>query len=337
MKRFPDSTIGTLYAAGAFALWGVLPLYWRLLDAAPPLEILAHRAFWSFTLSSLILLVTRRRRFIGVLRDRRTLRPLILSGLLLGINWFTFILAVHAGRVLDASLGYYINPLFSVFLGTVFLKERLDPVQKVAVGCAAAGVTVLTLGSGVVPWVALILMSTFGIYGLVKKTVAVEALTALAVETLVLFPVAAVIIGGGLLRSTGALGRWGVDTDALLVLAGVVTTVPLYWFAQGARRIPLSRLGLIQYIAPTLMLLIGAALFGEPFTTVHAVSFALIWTGLALYSLSHTRSPRLTPGDALAAPAAGGVPATAPEAPRTGRGAYPGHGSSNRRDGEGDS
>lgn len=295
MKTLSESTMGTLYAAGAFAFWGVLPIYWRLLEVAPAHEILAHRTFWSFIMSALILMTTRRRRFLGVLRDRRCRHALVLSGLLLGFNWFTFIFAVNAGRVLDASLGYYINPLFSVFLGTVFLKERLTALQKVAVGFAAAGVIVLTIGSGVIPWVALILMTTFGLYGLVKKTVAVEPLTALAVETLVLVPVAAVIIGTGLVRGTGALGRWGLATDALLVLAGVVTTVPLYWFAQGARRIPLSRLGFIQYIAPTLMLLVGAVLFGEPFTPVHAVSFALIWTGLALYSFSHARPRRLAP------------------------------------------
>ncbi|TVR00373.1 MAG: EamA family transporter RarD [Spirochaetaceae bacterium] len=293
MKTLSESTVGTLYAAGAFAFWGVLPIYWRLLGAAPAYEILAHRTFWSFAMASLILMATRRRRFLGVLRDRRCRRALILSGLLLGTNWFTFIVAVNAGRVLDASLGYYINPLFSVFLGTVFLKERLSALQKIAVGFAASGVIVLTIGSGVIPWVALILMTTFGLYGLVKKTVAVEPLTALAVETLVLVPVAAIIIGAGIVRGTGALGRLGVATDALLVMAGVVTTVPLYWFAQGARRIPLSRLGFIQYIAPTLMLLVGAVLFGEPFTPVHAVSFSLIWTGLALYSFSHARPRRL--------------------------------------------
>jgi chloramphenicol-sensitive protein RarD len=287
-----EQYIGTLYAIGAFTIWGVFPLYWRQLQVVPAYDILAHRTFWSFVVTAAVLLATGRTTFLSLLRDRRSRRALISTGLLLGTNWFTFIFAVNAGRVLDASLGYYINPLFSVFLGTVFLKERLTASQKIAVGFAAAGVIVLTIGFRVVPWTALILMTTFGLYGLVKKTVPLEALGALAAETLILAPIALGVIVAGVIRGTGALGRIGTGIDLLLILGGAVTAIPLYWFAEGAKRIPLSRVGFIQYIAPTLMLLVGVLLFAEPFTTIHAISFGLIWTGLTIYSLSHTRRIR---------------------------------------------
>ncbi len=294
---------GTLYAIGAFGLWGLLPLYWRLLHGVPAYEILAHRTFWSFVFASIVLLFIGKRDFLATLTQPRLRRAMLATGLLLGLNWFTYILAVNTDRVLQVSMGYYINPLFSIFLGRIFLKEHLTLLQRVAVLFAAAGVAVLIIAHGVVPWIALILMTTFGFYGLVKKTVAIDALTALAIETLVLSPIAAAVIIAGVVRGAGALGRVSPGVDALLIGAGVVSAIPLYWFAMGAQRIPLARVGFLQYIAPTLMFLIGVLLFGEPFTTVHALSFGLIWTGLAIYSLSHTRPLRRLDAAATTPPA----------------------------------
>ncbi|TVQ38844.1 MAG: EamA family transporter RarD [Spirochaetaceae bacterium] len=292
MARNAAHRYGTLYAIAAFTLWGLLPLYWRPLDSIPAHEILAHRTLWSCVFASLVLLALGKRGFLGTLAVPALRRAVLTTGLLLGINWFTYILAVNSGRVLQVSMGYYINPLFSILLGRVFLRERLTASQRVAVLFAAAGVVVITLGHGVVPWIALILMGSFGFYGLVKKTVIIDAMTALAIETLVLTPIAAGYIIHGVIRGSGALGRTGPAVDALLLGAGAVSAIPLYLFAKGAQRIPLARVGFIQYIAPTLMFLLGVALFGEPFTPVHAVSFGLIWTGLAIYSLSHTRLMR---------------------------------------------
>ena len=292
MPEPSSQRVGTFYALSAFILWGLLPLYWRLLDAVPAHEILAHRTLWSFVFASAVLVARGKRAFLQMLVHAETRRTVVATGLLLGINWFTYIYSVNTGRVLQASIGYYINPLFSIFLGRVFLKERLSASQRIAVLFAACGVAVLTFGLGVVPWIALILMTTFGIYALIKKTVALEPLGALAVETLILTPPAAALILVGLLSGRGALASINLRTDILLLLTGIVTALPLYWFARAARSIPLARVGFIQYITPTLMFLIGVLLFDEPFTVVHAVSFSCIWTGIAVYLLSHSRPIR---------------------------------------------
>ena len=283
-----EQRLGTIYTAGAFSLWGLLPLYWRLLEHVPAFEILAHRIVWTAVFTSLVLLVGRRYRIGAFVRDRRLRRGLVLTGALLGVNWFTYIYAVNAGRVLDASMGYYINPLVSVLLGTLVLGERLSLLQKTAVSLAAIGVLVITIHYAVVPWVALVLAGTFGYYGLRKKQMGLDPLTALAVETTFLAPAGVALIAVLGAGGAGALAAVDLTTDMLLVAAGVATALPLYWFAHGARRIPLSRVGFLQYIAPTLMLLIGVFLFGEPFTGAEAVSFGLIWLALAIYTASHT-------------------------------------------------
>lgn len=278
---------GTFYTIGAFVLWGLLPLFWDQLRHVGTVEVLAHRVIWSFLIVGAVVLIGRRRQLMEIVRERRRRRAVLLLSLLIGGNWFFFIYAVNIEQVIQASLGYYINPLFSILLGTVVLRERLGAVQFVAVLLAAAGVTILTVRFGAVPWIALGLTFTFGCYGLVKKIARLDSLTSLALETTILAPLALVLLGVWT-GDGGAFVHGSGVTRLLLILSGVATALPLYWFAQGAHRVPLSQIGFTQYIGPSLMLLIGVFVFSEPFTTTHAVSFGIIWTALALYSLSHT-------------------------------------------------
>jgi chloramphenicol-sensitive protein RarD len=277
---------GTLYALGAFTLWGLLPVYWKWLSAVPAGETLAHRVFWSAVCTTGLLLFIGRRNFFRLLASPRTRISLIVTGLLIGVNWFTYIYAVNTDRIVESSMGYYINPLISIMLGMVVLKERLNRLQIAALILAAVGVLIVTVNFGRVPWIALMLSSTFALYGLLKKLANLDSLSSLAIETLLLTPFALGFILVGMYRGTAAAGQMGLGTDMLLIFSGIVTALPLYWFAQGARRIPLSRVGFLQYIAPSLMLLIGVVLYKEPFTTVHAISFGCIWTALVLYSYS---------------------------------------------------
>lgn len=286
---------GTAFAAGAFIIWGLLPLYWNLLSHVSAVEILAHRLLWTSITVSALLIGVRQFRVTTFLRDAYLRPRLILSGLLLGVNWFVYIFAVNSGRVLDASMGYFINPLVSVLFGTVILRESLNTRQRLAVAIAAAAVLFTILAQGIVPWVALVLAGTFGLYGLLKKQLPPAPLNALAAETSFLVPVGMLIIAG-----RGVTGTWAFASDAaapgvaiLLVGAGLVTALPLYLFAEGASRIPLSRVGFLQYIAPTLMLVLGVFVFGEPFTVVQAVTFGLIWTALLLYSTAGLGSRRV--------------------------------------------
>ncbi len=284
------------YALAAFLWWGLGPLYWKAVEVLPPTELLAHRVLWSLGL--LAALLGFRRRFAelaGVLRDRRALGTLAVTTVLIGVNWFTYIWAMDADRVLEASLGYYINPLVNVLLGVAFLRERLSRAQGWAVVLAAAGVALLTAEVGRVPWVALVLAGTFGFYGLLRKTVAAGPQVGLAVETALLAPLAA-----AWLVRTGAAGdaAWphaAAWLQVLVVLASVVTVAPLVWFTHGARRLPLSTLGLLQYIAPTLQFLLAVFAFHEPFTRAHLAAFLLIWVGLAIFTHDLRRRLRRRP------------------------------------------
>lgn len=269
----------------AFGLWGVGPVYFKAVGQVPPLELLAHRVVWCVALTALLITFGRDwgqlRRSI---RDRRTLATLALSAALVAVNWFTFIYAVTTDRIVEASLGYFINPLFNVVLGMLFLRERLNRPQLIAVLMALAGTLNLTLSLGVVPWIALTLAVCFGFYGLLRKTVRIEAVNGLFVETAMLTPVAA----GYLLwlgwHGQGAFGTIDLGTDALLLFAGVITALPLVWFTRAARRLRYVTIGLLQYIAPTLQLLVGVLVYGEAFTSAHWVSFGLIWAGLAIFT-----------------------------------------------------
>ncbi len=274
-----------LQAGLAFACWGAFPLYFKALQAVPPLEMMAHRIAWSLGFVALVLAAQRRWAWLApALADRRLLWGCAASAGLIALNWFLYIWAVVNARVVEASLGYFINPLVNVLLGAVVLKETLRRGQWLAVAVASAGVAWLTWLGGALPWIALALAGTFGLYGLLRKTAPLGALEGLAMETLLLGPLA---IGG--LAWLGWQGQsafvaapgW---TQALVLASGPITAIPLLLFAAGARRIPLSLLGLLQYIGPTLQLLVGVWLFGEAFEPARLAGFALIWAALALYS-----------------------------------------------------
>jgi chloramphenicol-sensitive protein RarD len=285
-------TQGLIYTTVAFSAWGVLPFYWKILDAVPAGEILAHRIIWSFVFTSMILMIRKKMPPTRIAKQVISRRMLCLSAVLIGTNWFTYVYAVNSDRLVEASMGYYINPLLSVVLGIIVLKERLNILQMMAFLIACAGVLYLTIDYGRFPWIAVLLACAFALYGLFKKTMEVEPLPGLMLETLYLSPIALGIIFYGLITDKGVLFRVSLRTDFLLILAGVVTVMPLYWFAQGARRIPLSSVGFLQYIAPTLMLIIGIFAFREPFTKAHLVSFGLVWFALALYSVTLIKKTR---------------------------------------------
>ena len=258
--------IGMLYAATAYALWGIFPLYFKSLQEIPSLEILLHRMVWS--LAFVVVVLTWRRHWgwlRGVMRQPRVLAGFAASAVLLSSNWFIYIWAVNNGNVVEASLGYFINPLFNVLLGSLLLRERLRVVQWIAVALAACGVAWLTWHAGHLPWIALLLAATFAFYGLLRKTASLGALEGLALETLLLFPVAFIYLVVLTSQGHNAFIAASTSTQLLLAAAGPITAIPLLLFAAGARRIPLSLLGLLQYIGPTIQLLLGVWLYHEPF------------------------------------------------------------------------
>jgi chloramphenicol-sensitive protein RarD len=284
---------GLIAALGAFAFWGVFPLYLNLLAAVPALEILAHRIVWCclFVIGWVAL-----RGELGAIRaalaNPGTRLRLAATGVLISINWLTYVWAINNGHVVDASLGYFINPLVSVVLGVVVLSERLNRAQWTAVGIAAVGVLYLGIVTGRPPWISLVLAMSFGLYGLIRKIVAVDSLPGLATETLLLTPLAAGYLLWLGVRGAGSFGQLGLPTDLLLLGSGIATAVPLALFAYGARRIPLSTVGLTQYLAPSMQLLLGVSFFGEPFPRARAIGFTLIWCALAIYAADGVRRSR---------------------------------------------
>ena len=277
---------GLLAAATAFTIWGVFPAYWHLLKAVPSMQIMAHRVVWSAVLVVGWLLWRQGWDWWRTIAARpRMLAALALSGAVIAFNWGLYIWAVNAGHVVETSLGYFINPLVTVALGVVALRERLRRPQWIAVACAAAGVAWLTWSAGSPPWIALGLAGSFALYGLVRKLVPVDAVAGLGVESLFMFlPALAYVLWAEAGHGGGFIGGWSLGTQLLLVFSGVVSAVPLVAFAYGVRRIPLSLVGLLQYIGPTLQLLLGVWFFREPFTAVHALGFGAIWLGLAIFA-----------------------------------------------------
>jgi chloramphenicol-sensitive protein RarD len=282
---------GTLLGVAAYVMWGLFPIYWPLLEPGGALEVLAHRVVWSLVfVLGLVLVVGRRARDIPY--DARSLRLLCAAAVLIGVNWGVFIWAVNHGHVLEGSLGYFINPLVTVALGVAVLGERLRTMQWSAVAVATIGVTILAVETGRPPWVALTLALTFGTYGLVKRVVGVGALQGLVVEATVLTPVAV-----GYLIWLGASGEstftgHGADHIALLISSGPVTAVPLLLFAGAAARVPLSQLGVLFYLNPTMQFLIGVFVKHEPLSTGRAAGFGLVWVALIVFtadSLTHNR------------------------------------------------
>ncbi|MED4586070.1 EamA family transporter RarD [Brevibacillus choshinensis] len=281
---------GVLYGIIAYFAWGLLPVYWKLFQSMGAWEILAHRIVWSLIFVLIMIVITKRWRKLWEAAPGLKMKgALLLCSLLISANWLLYIWAVNSNQVMETSLGYYMNPLISVLLGVVFLKEKLRVGQWVALGMAALGVLYITLMYGQMPWVALSLAMTFAFYGLAKKVVNLEAMIGLAWETIFVAPIALIYLIMLQVNGTGTaieLEGWKL---AMLALAGVGTAMPLYWFAQATKRLPLSTLGFIQYLSPTIQLLSAVFLFGEKFTTTHLVSFSLIWGALLVFTISSMR------------------------------------------------
>jgi chloramphenicol-sensitive protein RarD len=276
------SRTGLAAAVAAFFLWGLFPLYWKQLAGVPALEVVAHRMAWG--LAAMAAWVTVRGRWPdarAVASRPRTILRLAVSGALISVNWLLYVWAVIHAHVVDASLGYFINPLVNVVLGVLVLRERLGRAQTIAVTLATAGVAVLTLAHGRLPWIALALALSFGLYGLARKTVSADAVVGLLWETALLTPLAAGYLAFLGRQGTGAFGA-SPATSALLALGGPVTAVPLVLFAVGARALPLSTVGFLQYLSPSIQFLLAVLVFREPFTAVHAATFAFIWAALAI-------------------------------------------------------
>jgi chloramphenicol-sensitive protein RarD len=284
---------GAGYAVIAFAAWGVLPVYWKLLERIAPLDILANRVIWALAFVGLVMAWRGRRAGAPDAARRlpsgRELVSLAASSALIAVNWGIYIWAVNSGQTVEASLGYYMNPLFSIVLGLVFLRERLKPAGWVAFSLACAGVASYALSLGRAPWIALVLMASFGFYGLLKKGQGRDAIAGLAFETAALAPFALLNLGAGLVGGSSSLYQAGPLECCLLVAAGPVTALPLIFFAKGAKAAPLSTVGFIQFLAPSLQLAIGVLAFGENFGGGQLASFGLVWTGIAVYVASLVR------------------------------------------------
>lgn len=282
---------GLILGIGAYVTWGLLPLYLKLLAGVPAFQVVAHRILWSVALLLLVVLAMRRGAAIRAAARGRTLLLLCGSAGLIAVNWLVYIWAVQHAHVLEASLGYFINPLVNVALGVAVLGERVRRGQAAAIGIAAVGVLLLAVSGGGALWISLTLAVTFGVYGLLRKVAAIDALGGLTVETLLLSPFAAIFIAQAQMAGTGAFGQ-SMRLDVLLVLAGAVTTAPLLMFAAAARRMRYATLGLLQYLAPTLQFLQAVLLFGETLKPVHIATFTLIWAGCALYAYDSVRGSR---------------------------------------------
>jgi chloramphenicol-sensitive protein RarD len=276
---------GILYASAAYIVWGLFPIYFKSLQSIPPIEILLHRMVWSLVFCLLVLTWRKQWAWIGkALRQPQVLAASTASALLLSANWFIYIWATNNDRVLDASLGYFITPLVNVFMGFLLLRERMRAGQWIAFAIAACGVAWMTWQAGHLPWVGLTLAATFGTYGLMRKTTVLDALEGFSMETMVLFPLALGYLIFLTWNHQNAFLEAPLSSKWLLMAAGPITAIPLLMFAAGVRRIPLSLLGFLQYIAPTLQFLLGVWLYHEPFGGDRLIGFALIWLALAIYS-----------------------------------------------------
>ncbi len=277
---------GVLYAIGAYILWGLFPIYWKQLETIPALQLIGHRIGWSFIILILVVWLTGRwKEFRRLAFEPKILRIYSIAAILITLNWFTYVWAVENGFVVETSLGYYINPLFSVLLGVIIFRERLRPVQWLPIALAAAGVIYLTFTYGSLPWIALTLAFTFGLYGLVKKTAPLNSLYGLTLETGLVFIPALIYLGTCEWLGQGAFLHSGPKADWMMFGAGVVTIIPLLLFASAAPRVPLTTIGILQYINPTMQFLLGVLVYREPFPHDRLIGFSMVWAGLILFWL----------------------------------------------------
>ena len=276
---------GIFYAISAYLIWGTLPLYWYLLSNITPYEIVAHRVLWSAVLMFILSVAVYKTDFRPVLRSRKKMFYLLCTSALITVNWALYIWAVANGHVVDASLGYYINPFINVILGVLFLKERLSKIQKVAIALAFFGVAYLTYSFGTFPFIAIILACSFSLYALLRKKIQVEAMPALTVETVIALPVALGFLIMTFINHTNSYPLGDFSTMILLMLAGPITAIPLFFFGKATETVSMTTLGFIQYLSPTLQLFIGILLFKEVFTNAHVICFSSIWAGVILYTV----------------------------------------------------
>ncbi len=291
MKK-KDSTLGAVYGFVAYVLWGLFPAYWKQLESVDALQILAHRILWASVFSVLLVAATGKAAALReVFRSGRKLGAAALSGLLVTVNWGTYIWAVNSGNIVESSVGYFLSPLMTVLVGTTFLKEKIDRGLAVSLGIALVGVCVLTADYGRIPWIALALASSWTVYSFIKKRASLDPLPGFALETLSVAPLAAAFLVFLHRAGRGAFLNDGALTTTLLVFAGPVTALPLLSFAAGVTRIPLSRMAPLQYVSPTLQLLLGVLVFGEPFGGTRAAAFACIAAALAVFLLTRRGAP----------------------------------------------
>ncbi|MBN2134995.1 MAG: EamA family transporter RarD [Acidobacteria bacterium] len=284
---YQELTRGRILAVFTYLLWGLLPIYWKIMKSVPAGEILLHRMFWSFLFVMLLLSIRGNWKWLHhLLHSRKTIFTFLLSAVLLSGNWLTFIWAINNGYLVESSLGYFLNPLISVLLGMIFLKERLNRWQATAVLIAACGMTYLTISYGHIPWIGLILAFSFGFYGLIRKTASLNSLEGFATETGFMFLPSMTLIIFLEISGKASFLHTGLTINIALILAGSITSIPLLTFAAAARRIPLSNLGILQYITPTMHFLLGVLVYGEIFTHERQVGFSLVWIALIIYTLN---------------------------------------------------
>ncbi len=274
---------GLLYGIIAYILWGFFPIYWRLLQEVPAIELLGHRIAWSFLLLAVVILFMRQWSGFRSALNARTFRVYFIAAILIGVNWLTYVWAVNAGFIIETSLGYFINPLLSVLMGVFFLRERLRSAQWIPIALAAIGVAYLTFAYGRLPWIALLLAFSFGFYGLAKKLAPLGSVFGLTLETGILFLPAVAYLGWAEASGSASFLHTDAASNLLMVGAGVVTTIPLLLFASAAKQIPLSMIGILQYLAPTIQFLLGILVYKEPFDRSRLIGFGIVWLALVVF------------------------------------------------------
>jgi chloramphenicol-sensitive protein RarD len=286
---------GIWYGIGAYAMWGFFPIYWKLLQHVPALELLGHRIAWSFIFLMIIILISKQWNEFRSLINAKTLRIYLIASLLIGVNWLLYVWAVNAGHIVETSLGYFINPLLSVFLGLIILREKLRLTQWIPIVIAFIGVVYLTFTYGRLPWIALGLAFSFGFYGLVKKLAPLSSVFGLTLETGILFIPALAYLGIHEADGTASFLHTGITADLLMIGAGVVTTIPLLMFASAAKQIPLTMIGVLQYLAPTIQFLIGVFIYKEAFDTTRLIGFSIVWLALIIFWVENFMANRNPP------------------------------------------